>query len=105
MLELIALLAAVGLCIWTPIETRKVRNGWVRKKFKGTPAEFVTAYRRQLMVFVWVGGVLGLANIGLGLTMGQDDPGYIVKIVAGVIWLIAGAVSFVSRRQLDAPAV
>jgi hypothetical protein len=105
MLEIIALVAALVLCVWTPIETRKVRNGWVRKKFKGTPAEFVTAYRRQLHVFTWVGGVLGLGNITLAAILDAGDPRQIVKIVAGGIWLVAAAISFYSRRQLDVPAV
>jgi hypothetical protein len=105
MLEMIALLAALALCVWTPIETRKVRNGWVRKKFKGTPAEFVTAYRRQLRVFTWVGAVLGLGNIALAATIDAGDVRQIVKIVSGAIWLVAAAVSFHSRRQLDTPAV
>jgi hypothetical protein len=103
MLELIALIAALALCVWTPIETRKVRNGWMRKNFRGTPAEFVAAYRRQLKIFVWVGGVLGAGNVVLGLVADAGSPQQIVKIVAGVIWLAAAIVSFVSRRQLDAP--
>jgi hypothetical protein len=105
MLELIALLAALALCIWTPIETRKVRNGWVRKNFKGTHAEFVARYRRQLTMFMWLGGVLGLGNLALALFTSGGDSYQIAKIIAGAIWLAASVVAFASRRSLDQPAV
>jgi hypothetical protein len=103
-LELIALLAALALCIWTPIETRKVRSGWVRKNFKGTRDEFMVKYRRQLAVFMWVGLVLGLGNIALALFMPGGDAYQIVKLLAGIIWLAASGVMFASRRALEAPS-
>lgn len=102
MLELIALIAAVAVCIWTPIETRKVRDGWVRKNFKGTREEFVTKYRRQLTVIGWVGLVLGALNLVIAL-VASSEPGMIVKLIAGVIWLAAGGISMWSRRILDEP--
>lgn len=105
MLELIALLAALALCIWTPIETRKVRNGWVRKNFKGTREEFVVKYRRQLTMFIWLGGVLGLGNLALALFTAGGDGYQIAKVVAGAIWLAASIVAFASRRSLDQPVV
>ncbi len=102
MLELIALLAAVVVCIWTPIETRKVRGGWMRKNFKGGHAEFVAKYRRQLTVMGWIGLVLGVLNLGLGL-LADGTTGLVVKLVAGAIWIAAGVVSMASRRLLDSP--
>jgi len=102
MLELIALVAAVAVCIWTPIETRKVRDGWTRKNFKGTREEFVTKYRRQLTVIGWVGVVLGSLNLVLAV-VAASEPGMIVKLIAGVIWLAAGGISLWSRRILDEP--
>ncbi|TXL71460.1 hypothetical protein FHP25_29980 [Vineibacter terrae] len=102
MLELIALVAAVVVCIWTPIETRKVRGGWMRKNFKGDHAEFVAKYRRQLTVMSWIGLVLGVLNIALGL-VADGTAGLVVKLVAGAIWIAAGIVSMTSRRILDLP--
>lgn len=106
MLELIALIAALAMCVWTPIETRKVRNGWVRRNFQGTREEFVAKYRRQLTVFFWVGLVLGLGNIALSFVFTGEGDGarQTIKLVAGAIWLAAGVVSLVSRQQLDAHA-
>jgi len=102
MLELIALVAALVICVWTPIETRKVRDGWMRKNFKGTREEFVTKYRRQLTVIGWVGLVLGALNLVIAL-IAASEPGVIVKLIAGIIWLAAGGISLWSRRILDQP--
>ncbi|TWT00308.1 hypothetical protein [Reyranella sp. CPCC 100927] len=102
MLELIALVAALVLCVWTPIETRKVRDGWMRKNFQGTHAEFVAKYRRQLTVIGWVGMVLGTLNLVLA-AVAASEPGFIVKLIAGIIWLVAGGISLWSRRILDEP--
>lgn len=102
MLELIALIAALAVCVWTPIEARKVRDGWMRKNFQGTREEFVTKYRRQLTVIGWVGLVLGTLNLVLAL-VASSEPGMIVKLIAGIIWLMAGGISLWCRRILDEP--
>ncbi|MBR0650415.1 hypothetical protein GXW78_12130 [Roseomonas terrae] len=102
MLELIALIGALILIVWLPIETRKVAGGWVRPKHKGTPEAFRTQYRRQLTMFLWVGLVLGLGNLGLAALPDQDDARRIGKIVVGVAWIAAGISAGLSRRRLDA---
>lgn len=102
MLELITLLAALVLCVWTPIEARKVRSGWMRKNFKGGHAEFVAKYRHQLAVMGWVGLALGILNIGLG-ALAANEASLVVKLVVGGLWIVGGVVSFASRRLLNAP--
>lgn len=105
MLELISLVCAIALAIWTPIEVDKVIGGWVNKRFKGNQAGFLKAYRKQLtfmrgfgLFFVVAMGaiaVIEFADAGDGLRGG-------VKAGAAVIW---GAVAFVAHRgreKLDA---
>ncbi len=102
MLELIALIGAVILIVWTPIEARRVAGGWVRPKHKGTPEAFRRQYRRQLSVLIWIGVVLGLGNLGLAALPDQDDARRMVKVVIGVLWLGVAISAGVSRRRLDA---
>jgi hypothetical protein len=102
MLELIALVCAAGLMIWTPIETRKVARGWVRPRHKGTPEQFRIQYRKQLSLFVWLGLAIGLFNIGFALMLEDDQARGLVKLVAGLVWLGAALSCFLSRRHLDA---
>lgn len=102
MLELIALIAAAIMIVWTPIETRKVAAGWVRAKHKGTPEEFRRQYRRQLTLFLWLGAVLGLGNLGLTALPDQDDARRIVRVVIGLLWIGVAISAGLSRRHLDA---
>lgn len=104
MLELIALICAAVLIVWTPIEARKVAGGWVRKRHKGTPEQFRVQYRRQLTLFLWLGLVLGLANIGLGLLLEENATRSMVKLVIGVVWLGVAVSAFLGRRTVDAGA-
>ncbi len=100
LIDLFALLAAVAVCIWVPIETRKVRGGWTRRRFEGTHAEFIVKYRRELTMIVWTGLIVGLINLALAFATAGDSR-QVVKIVSGVVWLAAGAITWVARRQLD----
>ena len=102
MLELVALVGALILVVWLPIETRKVASGWVRPKHKGTPEAFRAQYRRQLTMFLWLGLILGLANIGLAALPDQDEARRIAKLVIGGVWIAAGLSAGQSRRRLDA---
>jgi hypothetical protein len=102
MLELIALIAAVVLIVWTPIEARKVAGGWVRPKHKGTPEAFRQQYRRQLSLFLWLGLGLGLVNLGLAMLPDQDPGRSIAKMVVGLVWLGVAVSAWLSRRHLDA---
>ena len=57
MLELIAMVAGIVICVLVPIEVGKIRRGWVRPKFAGDRAKFLAAYRKQLARAI-VDGVL-----------------------------------------------
>lgn len=98
MLELIALVCGVVLTAWQPIEARRVAGGWSRPRFRGTRAEFLVAYRRQLTLFLWLGVVVAALNIGMGLAL-EDDPGRrILRFVTTAVWLGVAASAFLSRR-------
>ena len=43
MLELIAMVAGLAVCVWMPIEMGKIRKGWVHKKFAGDRPKFLAA--------------------------------------------------------------
>ena len=104
MIELISIVCSLAICVITPIETRKIRAGWVREKFKGDREKFLTAYRKQLVLLTWLGVVFGLSSFAM--TFIEQHPGEAtVKVIAGVIWLAVACVCFVSRRMLpDEPA-
>jgi hypothetical protein len=98
-IEIIVIIAGIAVCILTPIEVNKIKKGWMRKNFKGTHADFIKAYRKQLLVMTWVGGVLGVAYIGLGLIADREYSD-IAKFVIAAIWLTVGAISYFSREKL-----
>lgn len=102
MLELIGMIAAAVMIVWTPIETRKVAGGWVRPRHKGTPEAFRSQYRRQLTLFLWIGVVVGIGNVGLAALPDQDDARRIVKAVVGTLWFGVAISAGLSRRRLDA---
>jgi hypothetical protein len=102
MLELIALLAGVVLTVWQPIEARRVAGGWTRPRFRGTREEFLLAYRRQLTMFLWLGVVIAVLNIGMGVLLEDDPARRIARFVTAAVWLGVAASGFVSRRIADA---
>jgi hypothetical protein len=103
MIEILVIIAAIAVLILTPIEVNKIKTGWVRKSFKGTPAEFVTAYRKQLLIMIWFGGVMGLAYVGLGFLAEREDSD-IAKFVIAALWLAVGAMSYFMREKLASVA-
>jgi hypothetical protein len=102
MLELIALICGVALTIWQPIEARRVAGGWTRPRFRGTRAEFLVAYRRQLTMFLWLGVVIAVLNIGMGAVLEDEPARRIARFVTAAVWLGVAASAFVSRRIADA---
>ncbi|MBR0673130.1 hypothetical protein [Neoroseomonas soli] len=104
MLELVAMIGAAILIVWLPIESRKVAGGWVRPRHRGTPDEFRTQYRRQTSMFLWVGLVLGLGNLGLAALPDQSEAHRITRLVVGALWLGVSLAAAFSRRRLDAVA-
>src|SRR3954471_21776644 len=99
MIELISIIASLAVCIITPIEVEKIRKGWVRKKFGGDRAKFLTAYHSQLKLLTILGVVFGVLQVVLAMI--ESEPGEnIVKLIAGLIWFAVAVVCFVSRRRI-----
>ena len=99
MLELIALVCGLILCIYLPIEAGKVRNGWVRKSFKGTPEAFRAAYRKQVVYFMWIGVAIGIVDLVLAPI--SSEPGeWIFNLISAVLWLTVAAIAFYTKGQL-----
>src|SRR5215475_7550548 len=105
MIELIGIICSLAICILTPIEVNKIRGGWVRKKFAGDRAKFLTAYRAQLKMLTVLGLVFGVLFIGLAFL--ENEPGEpVVKLIAAIIWFAVACITFVGRRKLaDVPDV
>ncbi|WP_137125191.1 hypothetical protein [Roseomonas sp. HF4] len=104
MLELVALVCAAALIVWTPIEARKVAGGWVRKRHKGTPEEFRAQYRRQLGLFVWLGIGIGVVNMALGVWLETEAARATIRLATGGLWLGVAASALFGRSILDKAA-
>lgn len=103
MLELISIVCSLFICVLTPIEMGKIRNGWTGKKFDGDREKFLAAYRNQLAMLMWLGLVFGALNIVLALI--ESNPGErVVKLVAGAIWFVVSVITYTSRRGLPEAA-
>ena len=101
MLELISILASIALLILTPIQTAQICAGKISPKYKGTPEAFATAFKKQVGMLVWLGGVFAVLNFGLIFI--STEPGeWVVKAIAAVLWLGVCAVSLYSQRRLAA---
>lgn len=99
MLELIAILCALAVCVLTPFEVRRIRGGYVHKKYAGDRAKYIAAYRKQLTMLIIMGAIFGV--LGLVFAAVEDRPGgAAVRIVAAVIWFAVSAICFFSRRML-----
>ena len=100
MLELIAMVAGVIVCVMMPIEMGKIRKGWVHKKFAGDRPKFLAAYRKQIRTLMWLGLFFGVAGIGLAAVADQRAEA-VVKLVGVAVWLSVSTVAFTSLRALD----
>lgn len=100
MLELIAIVAGLIVCIMLPIEISKVRKGWVHRKFAGDRPKFLAAYRKQITMMMWLGLFFGVAGIGLAALADQHAEA-IVKLVGAAVWLAVSGVACTSRRTLE----
>lgn len=100
MLELIAMVCGVVVCIMMPIEMAKIRKGWVHKKFAGDRPKFLAAYRKQLTMLKWLGLFFGVAGIALA-ALADHSAGAIAKLVGAAIWLAVSGFAFNSLRTLD----
>jgi hypothetical protein len=104
MLEIVILICAIAAAVYTPIEAKKVHDGWVRPKFKGTPEEFRAKYVKQLKAFTWIGFVLGVLYAGLGVLIADNSNEMISKLVIGAVWIAVGAINLIMRRKYFEPA-
>lgn len=99
MLELIAIVAGLIVCIMMPIEVGKIRKGWVHKKYAGDRPKFLAAYRKQIRMLMWLGLVFGVLGIGLAALEGQRGES-IVKFIGAAVWFAVSGISFASLRTL-----
>ena len=100
MLELIAMVAGVIVCVMMPIEMGKIRKGWVHKKFAGDRPKFLAAYRKQLKALMWLGLFFGVAGVGLA-ALADHRAESIAKLVGAAIWLAVSGFAFNSLRTLE----
>ncbi|MDF3075313.1 MAG: hypothetical protein K0S54_2980 [Alphaproteobacteria bacterium] len=99
MLEIVVLICAIAAAFYTPIEAKKVHDGWVRPKFKGTPEEFRAKYIKQLKAFTWIGFGLGALYAVLGALIADNSAELIIKLVIGAVWIVVGAINLTMRRK------
>jgi hypothetical protein len=100
MLELIAMVAGLAVCVWLPIEMGKIRKGWVHKKFAGDRPKFLAAYRKNIRVMMWLGLIFGVSGIGMALIEARHGEA-IVKLIGAAIWFAVSGIAFTSLRTLD----
>ena len=100
MLELIAMVAGLAVCVWLPIEMAKIRKGWVHKKFAGDRPRFLAAYRKQIRMLMWLGLFFGVAGLGLAAFEARHGEA-IVKVIGAVIWLAVSGIAYTSHRALE----
>ena len=99
MIELIAIIASLILCITTLIEVAKIRKGWVRPKFGDDRQGFIAAYQRQLNYLTWLGLIFGVLLVGTAFLIAEPGED-LVKLVAAASWFAVAGICFVSRRRL-----
>lgn len=86
----IAAVLALASAVWQAIQTRRVRNGWKPKRFKGTHWG-----RNRVNV------ILGVALVVSGLLGTPHESRSWSQFFAGVAFLILGGVGLWCRRILD----
>jgi hypothetical protein len=104
MLEIIIFICAIAACIYTPIEAKKVHNGWVPAKFKGTPEEFRLKYIKQLKTYTWIGFGLGILYAVIGALDAEDGARLAVKLVIAALWILLGVINLTMRKKYFEPS-
>jgi hypothetical protein len=103
MIEVMSVVCSLAICVLAPIEVNRIRAGWVNQKFEGDRRGFVAAYRRQLVMLMWLG--LGFGALSLGLSLVEADAGQrLFKVAAGSVWFAVAATSRVSQGRLPVEA-
>jgi hypothetical protein len=100
MLELIAIVCGLVVCIMMPIEMNKIRKGWVHKRFAGDRPKFLAAYRKQIRTLMWLGLFFGVAGIGLAALADQRAE-TIVKLIGAAVWLAVSGFGYTTLRALE----
>jgi hypothetical protein len=101
MLELIAIVGGLILIFYLPYEVGKVRNGWVRKSFKGAPADFPAAYAKSLKSFTTLGLILGCVGVVLA-PLTPEGGEWVFKLLGAAIWFGVAAIAYQQRGKLTA---
>jgi hypothetical protein len=99
MLEILSMLAAVALLIITPIQTGQVCAGKINPKFKGSPAEYVVAFRRQLGLLIFLGAISGVVNLAL-IFLNSGSAEWLFSLLGAALWLGVALASYLSIRKL-----
>lgn len=100
MLELIAIVGGFFLLFYLPHEANKVRNGWVRKRFKGAPEDFPAAYAKALKFHINIGIVLGCGGLILA-PLAPEQGEWIFKLLGAAIWFGVAAVAYNQRVKFE----
>lgn len=103
MLELIAIIGGIVLLFYLPHEANKVRGGWVRKNFKGAPADYPAAYVKTLKWLMKLGIVLGCVGLVLA-PLGLESGEWVVKLLGATIWFGVAAVAFQQQSKFPQAA-
>ncbi|HEY3778205.1 MAG TPA: hypothetical protein VGL35_09110 [Rhizomicrobium sp.] len=99
MIELISILASIGVLILTPIQTKQILAGHINKKYKLTREDCAAAFSKQLWFLFWLAPIFAVLN--LTMIFIASEPGeWVVKLVAAALWLGVLAVTFFSRQKL-----
>ena len=99
MLEMIAMVAGLVVCVMMPIEVARIRKGWVHKKYAGDRPRFLAYYRKQIRVLMWLGLFFGVTGIGLAALEAQRGES-IIKLIGAAIWFAVSGIAFTSLRTL-----
>jgi len=99
MLELIAIVSGLVLLFYLPYEVNKVRNGWVRPRFKGAPEDFPAAYAKALKSFTMIGLILGCIGVVLA-PLALESGEWVFKLLSTTIWFGVAGVSAYQRGRL-----
>jgi hypothetical protein len=104
MLQIAMIVSALILIIWAPIESRKVRGGWVNPRYKGQPDEYRRAYAKQVRICLYLAIFCTVVNIGMAFVDARNGAYLAVQLGIGVLWAVAAGVMFYCRRSLDGVA-
>ncbi|MGH6872186.1 MAG: hypothetical protein ACREHE_11830 [Rhizomicrobium sp.] len=99
MVEIVGLIACVIFCIGVPLQVKAIRDGTAFRKAPEKRDMIVAATLKQFSLLSWLG--IGFGVIEIALAFVEDEPGeWMFKLIAGIVWLAASALSFWGKRQI-----